>query len=40
MNMPRDEWGGLLGFHELGWHIQQALKFVRLNRAIERRLSE
>ena len=35
MNMPRDEWGGLLGFDELGWHIQQALMFVRLNTAIE-----
>ena len=34
MTLPRDEWGGLLGFRELWWHIQQALMVMRLNRAI------
>jgi hypothetical protein len=35
MKMPRDEWGGLLGFEEIGWHIQTALQFIRLNRELQ-----
>ena len=35
--IPRDEWGGIYGFDDLGWHIKNAMMCMRLNMYLKKK---